>query len=64
MDKRVVELSRAWLLKAYSDLHTAGQIRGLPAGHLDAAIYHCQQAAEKTLKGFLVYHEVPPGEGA
>lgn len=53
------ELSRAWLLKAHSDLHTARQIGGLPDGHLDAGIYHCQQAAEKALKGFLVQNEVP-----
>jgi HEPN domain-containing protein len=59
MDKAAKELSRAWLLKAHSDLHTACQIGGLPEGHLDAAIYHCQQAAEKTLKGFLVFHEIP-----
>jgi HEPN domain-containing protein len=30
----------------------------LADGHLDAGIYHCQQAAEKALKGFLVFHEV------
>ena len=51
------ELARAWLLKAHSDLHTAIQIGGLPDGHLDAGIYHCQQAAEKALKGFLVFRE-------
>ena len=57
MPRPPAELSRAWLLKAHSDLHTAHQIGGLPDGHLDAGIYHCQQAAEKTLKGFLVFHE-------
>jgi HEPN domain-containing protein len=50
------ELTRAWLLKAYGDLHTARQIRELPDGHLDVGIYHCQQSAEKALKGFLVFH--------
>ena len=59
MDKQAVELSRAWLLKAHSDLHTAHQIGGLPDGHLDAGIYHCQQAAEKTLKGFLIFQGSP-----
>ncbi len=52
------ELARVWLLKAHSDLHTAIQIGGLPDGHLDAGIYHCQQAAEKALKGFLVFREM------
>jgi HEPN domain-containing protein len=59
MDKPAAELSRAWLRKAHSDLHTARQIGGLPDGHLDAGIYHCQQAAEKTLKGFLIFHGSP-----
>jgi HEPN domain-containing protein len=59
MDKPAAELCRAWLLKAHSDLHTARQIGGLPDGHLDAGIYHCQQAAEKTLKGFLIFHGSP-----
>lgn len=54
-----VELTRVWLLKAYGDLHTAIQIGGLPDGHLDAGIYHCQQAAEKALKGYLVFREIP-----
>ena len=59
MPKPAAELSRAWLLKAFSDLDTARQIGGLPDGHLDAGIYHCQQAVEKTLKGFLVLHGKP-----
>jgi HEPN domain-containing protein len=58
MKRLSAELSRAWLIKAHSDLHTAHQIGGLPDGHLDAGIYHCQQAAEKALKGFLVLHEI------
>ena len=59
MDKSAADLSRAWLLKAHSDLHTARQIGSLPDGHLDAGIYHCQQSAEKSLKGFLVCHGSP-----
>jgi HEPN domain-containing protein len=53
-----LELAQVWLLKAYSDLHTAIQIGGLPDGHLDAGIYHCQQAAEKALKGYLLFRGV------
>jgi HEPN domain-containing protein len=44
------ELVRAWLIKARHDLDTARQISGLPDGHLDAAIYHCQQAGEKAAR--------------
>ena len=58
MGKLTAELARVWLQKAHSDLHTAQQIGGLPDGHLDAGIYHCQQAAEKALKGFLVFHGI------
>ena len=59
MAKLAAELTRAWMLKAFSDWDTARQIGGLPDGHLDAGIYHCQQAVEKTLKGFLVLHGKP-----
>ena len=57
MDEAKRELVRAWLIKARNDLDTARQISSLPDGHLDAAIYHCQQAAEKALKGFLALHD-------
>jgi HEPN domain-containing protein len=59
MGKPAAELCRAWLLKSHSDLHTAQQIGNLADGHLDAGIYHCQQAAEKVLKGFLIFHGKP-----
>jgi HEPN domain-containing protein len=59
MDDAKRELVRGWLTKARNDLDTVRQIAGLPDGHLDVAIYHCQQAAEKALKGFLAYHDHP-----
>jgi len=59
MDKSAAKLSRAGLPKAHGDLHTARQIGSLPDGHLDAGIFHCQQAAEKSLKGFLIVHGSP-----
>ena len=57
MDDAKRELVRAWLSKARNDLDTARQIGSLPDGHLDAAIYHCQQAVEKAVKGFLAFHD-------
>jgi HEPN domain-containing protein len=57
MDEAKRELVRSWLTKARNDLDTARQISGLPDGHLDTAIYHCQQAAEKAVKGFLAFHD-------
>ena len=57
MDEAKRDLVRAWLIKSRHDLETARQISTLPDGHLDAAIYHCQQATEKALKGFLAFHD-------
>jgi len=57
MDEAKRDLVRAWLIKSRNDLDTARQISALPGGHLDAAIYHCQQATEKALKGFLAFHD-------
>lgn len=61
MDKEMAEIARQWLVKARNDLDTARQLAALPDGHLDTAIYHCQQTAEKVLKGFLAAHaQAPP----
>jgi len=57
MDDAKRELVRAWLIKARNDLDTARQVGSLPDGHLDTAIYHCQQAAEKSIKGFLAFRD-------
>lgn len=51
------ELVRLWLLKAQRDLAAAQKIAGREDAYLDVAIYLCQQAAEKALKGFLVFHD-------
>lgn len=59
MDDAKRDLVRAWFLKARNDLDTARQIGSLPDGHLDTAVFHCQQAAEKALKGFLAFNDHP-----
>jgi HEPN domain-containing protein len=51
-------LTRDWLTKAAHDLQTARIISAAPDGPLDTAIYHCQQAAEKALKGWLAWRGV------
>ena len=58
MDDPKTRLARAWLVKANRDLGSAQRLAGEPAAYLDTAIYHCQQAAEKALKAFLVYRDV------
>lgn len=57
MDDAKRELVHAWLLKARNDLRTARELGALADGPLDTAIYHCQQAAEKAVKGFLAFHD-------
>ena len=59
MDERTQELAQAWLKKAVSDLRTARLGFETPDGPLDTAIYHCQQAAEKSVKAYLVFREIP-----
>ena len=45
--------TKAWLLRARSDLRLARIAAAAAHPPLDAAIYHCQQAAEKAVKAFL-----------
>lgn len=51
-------LTRNWLIKAWRDLRSAEELSASDQPLLDTAAYHCQQAAEKSLKGFLVFHNV------
>lgn len=53
--KTPADLAKGWLLKAASDLAAA---RACVAGAvaLDVACFHCQQAAEKSVKAFLIFH--------
>ncbi len=47
-----------WLTKAAHDLQNARIVSATPEGPLDTAIYHCQQAAEKSLKGWLTWRGI------
>ena len=53
------ELVRSWLTKARGDLASARKLGAPPDPALDAALYHCQQAAEKAVKGWLVWRDQP-----
>ena len=57
MDEGKKELVRNWLLKAQHDNASAKKLSEGDNPYLDTAIYHCQQAAEKAIKGFLVFHD-------
>ena len=54
-----LELVRNWLIKAQHDLAAARKLSTDPDSYLDVAVYHCQQTAEKAIKGFLVFHDQP-----
>ena len=51
--------TQAWLIKAQRDLVTVEQIMDHDDPMLDSVAYHCQQAGEKALKGFLFWHDIP-----
>ena len=51
MDEAQLELVRNWLTRASHDLSAARVLSARDEPLLDVAIYHCQQAAEKAVKG-------------
>ena len=51
------ELVKEWLTLADDDLRLAGQTMKDIEPVYWAAAFHCQQAAEKSLKAFLAYNE-------
>jgi HEPN domain-containing protein len=46
--------ARSWLALAQADRHSAALCAGTDPPLVGIAAFHCQQAAEKILKGFLV----------
>jgi HEPN domain-containing protein len=59
MDETLVRLIREWMTKALHDLQVARITASAADGPLDIAIYHCQQAAEKSVKGWLTAKSIP-----
>jgi HEPN domain-containing protein len=54
--KERVDLIRGWLRKANSDMAALEAL--IQAGSFDAACFHAQQAAEKSLKALLIHFGV------
>ncbi|MDC8448406.1 MAG: HEPN domain-containing protein [Nitrospira sp.] len=50
---------RGWLSKAADDLRGARIDLDANPPFIEDALFHCQQAAEKALKGFLTAHDTP-----
>ncbi len=59
MDQAKAEQVQGWFIKAGHDLASARKLADGDNPILDTAIYHCQQAVEKALKGYLVHCDQP-----
>jgi len=59
MDEAARELVHDWLMRADHDLRSARALSSLADPLLDTAIYHCQQAAEKSIKAWLQGRDEP-----
>jgi HEPN domain-containing protein len=55
MNEEIVQL---WIIKADNDLTVADHELGHKQPTTDAICFHCQQACEKYLKAFLIFHGV------
>jgi HEPN domain-containing protein len=51
--------TRAWLVKAAQDLRRVEILLAAEPPDPEGALFHSQQAAEKAIKGFLTWHDVP-----
>ena len=58
-DPELVAETRAWFAKAANDLRAAEALMAISPPLSSEAAFHCQQAAEKALKGFLAWHSRP-----
>ena len=55
-DPELLAETRAWFVKAADDLRAAEALVTISPPLFDQAVFHCQQAAEKVLKGFLTWN--------
>lgn len=51
--------TRAWLRKAAEDLAVGKVLLAAPEPLTSTGVFHAQQAAEKSLKAFLTWHDRP-----
>lgn len=50
--------ARSWIRFSLRDLVVARSLSGLGSTHWSACAYHCQQSAEKCMKGYMVQHAI------
>lgn len=56
-ESRKAQVVDAWMKKAERDLALARHSLKADPPFTDSATFHCQQAVEKALKGYLAFHE-------
>ena len=54
-----VQIAKEWFFIADSDLSSAEFLQKMRPVPIEIICYHCQQSAEKYLKGFLALHAEP-----
>lgn len=59
MDEAKVHEIRQWLIKAHRDLGSARRLLEGDPSYADTAVFHCQQAAEKSVKAYLTFKDSP-----
>ena len=59
MQPEALAEGRAWFQKASADLRCADIDLAASPPLIEDALFHCQQAAEKSMKGFLSAHDRP-----
>jgi len=59
LDPELIAETRAWLGRAALDLRAADHEFTAMPPLVDDIVFHAQQAAEKSFKAFLTWHQVP-----
>jgi HEPN domain-containing protein len=57
LDPVRVSETKAWILKSARDLQAAAHDLTAVPPLLEDVVFHCQQGAEKALKGYLTWHD-------
>ena len=58
-DPLLITDTKSWFTKAANDLRAAAHEFSAEPPLLGDIVFHCQQAAEKAMKGFLTWHDCP-----
>ena len=59
LENERIAYTRQWLEKVRKDLRSAELVLAASPPETEDAPFHCQQAVEKALKAFLVWHDQP-----